>query len=49
MNLEASAIYGRGVTKLRLGDAVGGEADLGIATRLEPQLRARMSGLAPTP
>ena len=49
MNLEASAMYGRGVTKLRLGDAVGGEADIGIAVRQEPQLRTRMSAIAPIP
>jgi tetratricopeptide (TPR) repeat protein len=49
VSLEAAAAYARGLVRLRNGDAAGGAADIAMAERLEPDLRARMSllGLAP--
>ncbi len=45
--LRSVALYGRGVNRRALGDAVGGEADIAAATRSEPRVRALYDSFAP--
>ena len=42
---DAEAIYGRGVTKKRLNDRAGGNADIATATQLQPNIAATAARL----
>lgn len=47
--MDPYSLYGRGVTKLRLGDAAGGNADIAAALPLQTGLREEMAAYGVTP
>ena len=46
---QASSLFGRGIAKLRKGDAAGGNADLSAARRIQADIATEMAaiGIAP--
>ena len=48
-NRRASSLFGRGIAKLRSGDASGGKSDIDAATALDPGIVQKYAGYGVTP
>jgi tetratricopeptide (TPR) repeat protein len=44
---SASALYGRGLAKLKIGDPAGGNTDIAAAAAIEHDIRSKFAGYGP--